>query len=769
MNINRLTSLLVSTFLVPSFGYAMLPGDDIRVSDVLNGRVPQNFVSSSSSSSSAKDPQTLDQLNKSAATKLKNNNMKWSTASDQVERFFGPITRQENATPELRGVVNAVCNFFEQKASKAAAMELYAQGQKPGEGFQVSTTTKSTFTSMNMSYGKHIALVREKEKCSGEISALELKQKNFPATKNQFDKKIESKQAELKTAQGELTELKNKETAAEEAVKDVEGALKAASKKLDELTPTIDSLNENLDALQASQASASSASSDQPAADLEVAAQLIGSLAPQAQERASLSKKIENLRDNMVTVQEASLKAKEIREEKEEAVRSIEQEIKKLDKELQDQQDFQTTLPQKIAALEKEKQKLQDKADTYALLKYVQFLNIYLALPNDDKSYYEQDVKLASLSPSSLPLLRQLMSESQNIDFENAKSQLKNIKSDAQYNKMDEFLKLPDLNARTGGDAHKIVYDKIKNIVDRGYTSASEQIICELKIPLQKLFAEIVRTDVAANLTLPPAVDAPSFDKQHGKSLNDLRADRIVKAAMEGWKRKISTDDGSLVARLGLDSYLFNKDFDLKKSPDFFSLAQFQKQFPSENGEQASESSGKNHILLGMTQLQTTHYVNSEEIEIRKRTDTIYNFLRNKQELNRKAAVSSSSSTSPITTSTSDLITFSVPQMGQPNDTDKTTKAILKYFSYANMAMALRYDISGQEVKSLQLHPLGFESLLKEPLTEADRLDNFLARKAIQWANKLQGYKDFIKQHSLNAYTFAPLDILEAKNDQEKS
>jgi len=727
-------SLLLSTVLVPSFGYGMDVEDDPRLSDAF--REISSPVASSSSASSSKESRSQEDRKISLTHKLKKKVGDTGSAYEQVERFFAPLTRQEEAV-ELRKVVNVVCDFFEEKSTKALNMQMYL----PCADKLVSDSTTTSSSSIIQKdrpqfddYGRHIAMERAVKQHSKEIEALQAQHNAHPAQKSELAKKITDKEAALKTAQDRLVQIQEQEKASEKTVEAAQTLLATTKAELEPLAENLDSLEQRFEALK----------NEEGAGEKAQAARVLATLIQERPKRSALTSKIREAEEAHSTAHEAHLSQKfdTQKEATERAIGEIQAEIQKLNKDSVDQEKEYEVLPQKIATLKNTKQALQDKADTYALLKYFKLLNIYLALPNDDKSYYDKNEKLVTLSSGDLPLIRQLINLHKEQDFQTLKSKME-TKTVAVLKRRLHV----DLD---GGRGEVFVAGK-NGLNQAGCEKYSEEEHLNKRVQgvllgIKKPLAESLVKDYESAMQDIPAftpIDEASFHAQHAKQLDTLRADKLVKKAMDEWKRKISTGNESLVERLGLDSFLFNPDFKLSQSPDFFSFVRFKKEFsPMPEGQSSIQSTTfkKDLFSLGMTQIQTTHFVDSENDEVRHRTDPIYNFLRRKNEHKKAKTITSTTSSSMAV-----------------SDAEKATKAVLKYISYANMAMALRYDIVGTRVQPPKLVPLGFENLLKEPLTDADRLDNVLAAKAIKWGERLQNNKEFVKAHALNAHTFAPL------------
>ena len=115
----------------------------------------------------------------------------------------------------------------------------------------------------------------------------------------------------------------------------------------------------------------------------------------------------ENTSKDLTLAQEQITAGEQKIEDLKKAIEKYEGIIQKQDKEI-------NILSKGLPSKEEAKRKLQDEADRYALLKYLQYLNIYSALPNADFDYHQylnNEHSISTLSPSAASLTIDLMNQ----------------------------------------------------------------------------------------------------------------------------------------------------------------------------------------------------------------------------------------------------------------------------------------------------------------------------------------------------------------------
>lgn len=777
----KLSSLLFSTMLATSIASA----SNVKMSDAYNGLIPEDVK---------QDPVRFKAYQEEAFAEFVKKEEKLHTFYDQVERFYAPFTRKGGALE--RAMANVVCDFaWERKkhaefkrmlfeAAKGEDINLFGQGMK-------DRPTK---------IGQHIALIRRVQDIASQVTEIKSQIKNQPNQRRDWENEIVSKQQNITQHTEKLTHLQKQEVENEEAIRmkqkaegeiqdkfteamhelcaldneltkleeeyqarkvSTEQAYKTDESELKQIEEDVNSTsstevqNKQISEPFSEEGSEYSAQAKLEKALKELEDQYNATQKPLSEKKAEITAQIEHLeKEKLKMIAEIEALEQENKAFKEEIIKmqgAIEQEkaaIHSLSQNIEAQAEEQKRLEKESLRLTVEQQDLQDQADMYALIKYLTFLNLYSALPNDDFDYHGYETSLTTLSFDALPtILRLINKRADQVGRENVRLAL-----DREMSKFQETVDVYIENLETS-----LLEDNIATAAKQGnlgYNDDTRKRIATIAgekfralTPGEGVVAKYKEsTDKYYYYPLP--INGIKFSTDYSSELDSLRADHQIKASMIKWRSKISTEKGSLVQRLGLESALFNPDFSIKNYPELLSFSGLEFSLKGTKLMPYPESLKDRKIWsLGMMQLKLNFFVDlaKENEAIRKRVMPIFHFVDSKVN-----GVSALSKTTERKIGFKELFT---------QDQGKAVHhAYLKYISYMNMLYALLHDGTGKKMPELKMIDPIVEDLLSKPLPLEMRLDNVMAAKAHKWGSRVveHGGK-FITENGLEAHTFMPL------------
>jgi len=394
-----------------------------------------------------------------------------------------------------------------------------------------------------------------------------------------------------------------------------------------------------------------------------------------------------------------------------------------------------------MVQLKAEQQEVQDQADRYALIKCLTFLNFYSALPNDDFNYHEYKVPLTTLSSDVVPTLRRVV----NAYVAHAEQTAVRVVVDREFSKFEEALDKNMYSCPLIGFHHTtigVILSKNFRIPDETQGAITTSIVPWL---LEKYTGQNEeRYDYSSE---PIRQEEDDFQEAIDPKLDDLRADRQIKASMMKWKSKINMAPGSLIQRLGLESAFFNSDFSIITYPYMLSFTDLQRKLEGTNLIPYPDTL-KDHKVWSLGKMQLTlnffSALKEKNEQTLKRILPILQFVENKTQ-----GISALSKTSIQ----GDKSGFK--QLLTQNKTMAIEHAYLKYISYANMFYALSHDHEGKEVPELKIVDPAVEEFLDKPLATEFRLDHIMAAKAHKWGSRvLEHGEEFITEKGLQAHIF---------------
>lgn len=232
---------------------------------------------------------------------------------------------------------------------------------------------------------------------------------------------------------------------------------------------------------------------------------------------------------------------------------------------------------------------------------------------------------------------------------------------------------------------------------------------------------------------------------------NSLKAHQIFDQKAKKGKEKVNVHKGSVVQHFGLDCGFFNDAIRPLNHNMMLSFGQFKGLFkPNELETFAEKAKEKNVWALGSVQLKLNFFNQAVASSLFPQNSRLTQFVEQKMASKPKdfGHVSFEARIAPSSTASSARGTAPLQEIH---------KAYFKYLGYRNMHYVLCFDGKGEKIPtSLQVIDPALNVLLKEPLSEHNRLENVLAGKAFKWGQRVINHgQEFIKAEALEAHTFA--------------
>ncbi len=453
-----------------------------------------------------------------------------------------------------------------------------------------------------------------------------------------------------------------------------------------------------------------------------------------------LNEKHRSLNDQILKdVNEPLGKLEGVLQQKTEEMRKIGTQLEEVDIKLRPFDAESAALFSQLAQKRAEKQKLQDDADLYALIKYERYMNLYLALPNDD---IEEDdyagSQLSTLSSEDIPLM-QTLTETRVTEVAMAcvreaverethiaiESSLKSAVATCENPKLeiesDLNWRVTYRNAYKAEDVTKTVLEAVTAKFDIGKMKS----VYKKASPVKKRYA----------FSIPPKTQIEYINSMVEGS-EPLRADRQLKAAALKWKARVTTGKDSLVQRMGLNSAFISPTFAITTNRPLLSLTTLRDSL-MEDVLKAADT--KADWKLVRNQLQFNYDFTDKESPVHTRITPITKFVEEKVKKERKKGE-----------------TFAKKFAAADSKEALVQKAFLKMTSYMTMAYALTHDEEGQATPELMVMSPDIEAYVKpDAIPASKRVDNVMAKKALKWADRVWEYgQEFIKEHGLKAWIF---------------
>lgn len=432
---------------------------------------------------------------------------------------------------------------------------------------------------------------------------------------------------------------------------------------------------------------------------------------------------LEQLKTNLVKEVEEpmDLVEKKLKENLEKTIQ-LQDEMAVTEKALSSFDGISEELREKSAQQKSQLMAVQDQADLYALMKYVKYLNFYLALPNDDFSAGHED-KLETLSYYDRPIIRQLVDRrADEVGKYNVATAVP--REIGKYSKVASDY-IANINYKRLINEIITLHVRNINFYNDGQGPFVENIEKNLKNALTtKKFDAIYEKDETRNNYSPQPISDDDWS-QEIQILDTTRADRLFKQSALKWKSKLSSQPDSLIHRLGFVTALFHKDFDFQNITTLFSFRELHDSLPVD----VLRAPDKIDWKFASVQLKTnfSQEWTNKESPIHDRITPILAFVNHKASKTLKKEQAKDGS---------------------------VEKSFLKMISYMNMSYALTHDLKGNKVAPLHLIDPALEPYITpDSISVAQRLDYVMANKALKWADRVweQG-EEFIENLGLKAW-----------------
>lgn len=775
-------SLLLSSTLSISLASA----SSIKLSDAYHGLVPEEI---------SMDKGKLKGYQEKVISKFEQKLHHLLSMQEQIERFYAPYSRKGGE--HQRVMANAVCDFVEAKIKKVNLIKILYEGHL-GEAKDYLGMA-AQMQGQPPSVGHHAALMRKIKDINLEIENVQTSIKSQPAQKTTWEQEIEAKNQTIQKLEQELKILDKQKFGSEEALQKQQELLDANQEEirkeeriLGECSAAIQEfkneyqekkafLISSLKPIAREEPSEAHGSQEKPAEELNqeqidpaLQQQLTALEAEsEAKEKELTEKKglsyasatdLRGKREVLQQQKETLAKEKETFEQelqdKEEQISTEKREIELIEGKIKSQAEEQKNFEAQLKQLLLDKKQQQDEADIYALIKYLTLFNIYSALPNADFDYHGYENPLTTLSLDALPTILSFINKrADQVGRENVKLALDR--------EMPKFQATVDSHIASLGTS--LLEDKIVETAENqclGYNDDS-------RTKLSKVAASVFRAlkpgaGVVARYNTsytdkyyyyPSHLKEIEFPTFYSSELDSLRADHQIKVLMTKWRDKISTEQDSLIRRLGLDSVLFNPDFSITSYPQFLSFSELQTSlegtflvpYPVRVKE-------KDVWSFARMQLRVNYFeaINGKDDRTWRRISPVVRFVESK-------LAQPSFSRGPLAPQ-EEVKQEGFKHLLELNQGKAVEYAYLKYISYVNMLYALSHNGEGSEMPPLKIIDPAVESLIRDALPSEIRLDNVMAAKAYKWGQKFQKCgKEFIKQNGLEAHFFTP--VFEDKNN----
>jgi hypothetical protein len=704
-----------------AFGISSAVASEFSISDGYNG-FPEEVI---------RNQELLSKAQKQVLDKFGQILMECETSLEQIKRYFSDavLDGDQNAVK----IVKALRDFYTKKINDIGFAKIFFESHK---GVNIPKFESNSMKDLPPSLGAYNKLKKELQQFESSIKQLSEKKKNLPNDilvienqESQFKQEIDSLQKkDIPSCQKEIEKLQEQKKSMESQLEKLVDENILQSKKIEELTPK---KNESSNSEVVQENSVQAENSE---------------LTKLKEQRTLNSKQQEEFVSKIQT-----LNTQVQTEEKK--ILSLKQKIQELENSLQEKgkqkillKEEGSKLEEDLKELQKQKKNVQDQADLHALVKFISYRNIYDALPNEEKKLLDNDLELCTVVDSLQEgiLTKSVYQTVLNISFDNVKKTAERVEKGI-IQKFDK-----KWEQELGQIAFNIIYNFAKEVHgsywENSSTNSDLEKVQERKIKQQNVFSCISQKTL-------PLIKYEGHDRHQlyfktQESSEDYlikgnRVDLLVKKQVDKWKNRISKD--GLIHFYGLTSSLFNPVFEEKTQGQLFSFNDLVKTMGQEtlaNYTQKLESleSKKLAYEWGLTQLQinfSDEMMKKNAIIISK-VEPIHQFvtakLKDLSQEQRKGRYG---------------------QLLQENKDAAASYALLKYVSYLSMRYALMHSEKGLKQSTLQMLPLGFETLIKEKPEDHYRLDNVFAAQAYKWGQVLkEKHGDFLSTHAFTANYF---------------
>lgn len=745
MKRTSLTTLILSSFLTTSTVFA----SDV-LSDASNGLIPEDIK---------KDGAKLQKWQDDNMEKLTARAELHGLIYDQVERLFAPFSRK--GSNQTRAIANAVCDYLEQRANKSQYLAELFDGHR-GLNVKVQAAEKMSDGGLPQT-GRHVALIRAISTMTDELKTIKTKLEAQPKLIEEWTTEITRLKKESAATDSTMRTLKEKASQAEALLKKAEQASETEENNFIALQKEMELLESQVTELQQKSREEIQKASPEPTAEIATETKSVwrASLAQLNEDKKTPEELLEAMREALPKYMEAKKLSRNEKDKKAEELAGIQNEVesngdaykklladvKALEEKIEGSKIETEKLTQRRTEVLAEQKNLQEAADRYALVKYLTYLNLYSALPNDSYDYngFKEAgfAPLSTLSPHTMPVTLKLVNvRAADVAMYNAREVAKREveKLKTIYEKQAEKAQ-QELEKK----AAEYIYSKVSNSTLSSSMSSAIAKSAKDYFDIKNSFSFYQQQQGNHNY-YAQKMDLIPFVQESSKTLDPLRADRQIKNSMDKWSTKISGGKDALTDRLGLNSALFNKSFAIQTLPHMLSFNELAEAFPD-----VQYVSGKDSQIwsVGKMQLKVNYFDSfvSQDALAHQRVDPIYAFVVEKAKAQSLKKVGEKFD-----------VRIQAVKQESPEHEALITHAFLKTISYMNMTYALTHDENGNKLPELKLIDPVLEQFIKEPLP---RLDHVMATRALKWGQRVKQHGEtFINDHGLEAHIFTPVEIV---------
>lgn len=693
------------------------------------------------------------------------------TVLDQIKRWTGDLVIDGKMTPE---VAKSIRKFWEEKYNYTSFAKIIFEGHK-GENTDFSSIQGMQGKPPIM--GKHLALVRKIQELHQEVQDLNKKIEEQPEVLKKLKICIDEKQKYIDLLKSKIVENLNKQNqnqiAFDEEKNNINEKASELNKKCQTLELNIEKLNNTSHELTLQINGKENSLSD---GEKELESLIEGS-----EEKNNLISTIDNLNKEIETIKIEKTKIDTSKNENEKLLTPLkldlnklvtteeaekrkhdkvsndlkleldninkdiikeEETLKNIKEESEKKNTYQVDLDKRI----KERDSKQEEADKYALTKYLTYLNMYLSLPNDDNNKKEEKLKVISEELNSF-----LFQAIEKTTEENVKKSV-----DRETNKIYQ----KGLEILTQSKETFITNTRTKFYQNFGpnlygdYGPKQQHRSYERNGLVEVITKDISKEGNIISLnSLLSQYNEKNMEKYSYDTILDLniefskesRADQIIKQIADRWKKKI-LPNSSFIHKIGLDSVLFNPNFDKSFYSNIFSY-DFSKAEEFLNYNEKMKLSKVNIWSICEMQLSYNLFDNYTKKETTcsatpARITPIHDFIKSKIQKDSEEE---------------EFKTFL--------ETDKKEKtesagqfALLNFVSYSNMSYGLRYKVDGNlsaEIKSYApIYDLLKDNEEFQKLSEI-HVTKVMETRAYVWGQHLLNEcKEFVSKYGLKAFMF---------------